>query len=127
VFANIEDKDKAFEGGPYLYAAARLYMRPWMMNFIPEWEPFTLVQIWVILYSLPLDYWQIESLTAIGNKLGRYVKTSEAIRRGKYTSFSRIGVEMDLSRALSDEVILEFYDEEWVQTVDYEHIPFRCH
>jgi len=34
---------------------------------------------------------------------------------------------MDLSRALPDEVILEVFDEEWVQTVDYEHIPFRCH
>ena len=33
---------------------------------------------------------------------------------------------MDLSRALPDEVILEAFDEKWVQTVDYEHIPFRC-
>jgi len=29
---------------------------------------------------------------------------------------------MDLSGALLDEVILEVHDEEWVQTVDYEHI-----
>jgi len=39
-------------------------------------------------------------------------------------------VEMDLSRALPDEIILEVHDEEWVQTIDYEHIPFiccRCH
>ena len=34
---------------------------------------------------------------------------------------------MDISGALPDEVILEVYDEEWVQTVDYEHIPFRSH
>ena len=37
---------------------------------------------------------------------------------------------MDLSGALLNEVILEVFDEEWVQTVDYEHIPFicrRCH
>ena len=34
---------------------------------------------------------------------------------------------MDLSGALPNEVILEVFDEEWVQTVDYEHIPFRCH
>ena len=48
----------------------------------------------------------MESLTSIGNKLGRYVKTSEATRRGKYTSFARICVEMDLSRALLDDVIV---------------------
>lgn len=34
---------------------------------------------------------------------------------------------MDLSRALSDEIILEVYDEERVQAVNYEHVPFRCH
>jgi len=82
--------------------------------------------VWVRLYSLPLDYWQIESLATIGNKLGRYVKASEATRRGKYTSFARISVEMDLLGALPNEIIMEVFDKEWVQTVDYEHIPFRC-
>ena len=33
---------------------------------------------------------------------------------------------MDLSGALLEKVILEVFDEEWVQTVEYEHIPFRC-
>jgi len=126
VFTNIEDKDRVFEGGPYFYVAVVLYMRPWMMNFGPEQGTFTSVTVWVRLYSLPLDYWQTESLAAIGNKLGRFVKASEATRRGKYTSFARICVEMDLSRALPDEVFLEVFDEEWVKIVDYEHIPFRC-
>ena len=101
-------------------------MRPWMINFVPERETFTSIPVWVRLYSLPLDYWQTESLFAIGNKLGCFVKAPEATRRGEYTSFTRICVEMDLSGALPYEVILEVFDEEWVQTVDYEHIPFRC-
>lgn len=67
-----------------------------------------------------------ESLKSIGNKLGHFLNISEAMLRGKYTSYARICVEMDLLGALSDEVILEFYDDEWVQAVDYEHIPFRC-
>jgi len=87
---------------------------------------FTSVLVWVRLYSLPLDYWQTKSLAAISNKLGRFLKASETTRRGKYTSFARICVEMDLFGALLDEVIPEVFDEEWVQTVDYEHIPFRC-
>ena len=33
---------------------------------------------------------------------------------------------MDLSGALPDEIILEAFDEEWVEMVDYEHVPFRC-
>jgi len=125
VFTNIRDKDRVFEGEPYSYIAAGLYMWPWMMNFLPERETFTSVLVWVRLCSLPLDYWQTESLAAIGNKLGWFIKASKATRRGKYTSFARICMEMDLSRALMDEVLLEVFDQEWVQTVNYEHIPFR--
>lgn len=33
---------------------------------------------------------------------------------------------MNLSGALPEAIILEVYDEEWVQMVDYENIPFRC-
>ena len=126
VFTNIEDKDRIFEGRPYLFAVVGLYIRPWKMNFVLERETFTSVHVWVRLYSLPLDYWKHGSLAVIGNKLGHFVKASEATRRGKYTSYAKICVEMDLSGALSDELILEVFDEEWVQMVDYEHIPFRC-
>lgn len=101
-------------------------MRPWVRNFVPERETFTSVPVWVRLFSFPLDYWQNESLVAIGNNLGRFIKASEASRRGKYTSYARICVEMDLSGALLDEVILEVFDEEWLQMVDYEHISFKC-
>jgi len=65
-------------------------------------------------------------LKAIGNKLGHLLKISYATLKGKYTFFARICVETDLSGTLLDEIILEVYDEEWVQVVDYEHIPFRC-
>lgn len=34
---------------------------------------------------------------------------------------------MDISLALPNEIILEVYDEEWVQAVDYNHVPFGCH
>lgn len=34
VFANMEDKDRIFEGGPYFYASGGLYMRPWKPNFL---------------------------------------------------------------------------------------------
>jgi hypothetical protein len=33
---------------------------------------------------------------------------------------------MNISKALPGSVTLEYKDEEWVQTIDYEHIPFHC-
>jgi len=97
------------------------------MNFVLERETFTSVPFWVRLYSLPLDYWQLESLKVIGNKLGHFVKIPKATMWGKYTSFAHICVDMDISISLLIEIILEVFDEEWVQAVDYEHIPCKCH
>jgi hypothetical protein len=61
-----------------------------------------------------------------GNKLGKYVKTSQATLKGRYTSDARICIEMDVSEALPEAISLEFRDEEWIQSIDYEKIPFRC-
>ena len=82
--------------------------------------------VWIRLYSLHLDYWLLESLKAINNKLGHFKKNSDTTLRGKYTSFTHVYVDMYLSGALLDAFILEIYDEEWVEAVDYEHVPFRC-
>ena len=57
--------------------------------------------------------------------MGKYVKTSEATLKGRYTSYARICIEMDVSGALPEAISLEFRDEEWIQNIDYEQIPFR--
>lgn len=64
-------------------------------------------------------------MSELGNKLGCFVKEFEATRRESILPLLEC-VEMDLSRALPGELILEVFDEEWLQTIDYEHIPFRC-
>jgi len=33
---------------------------------------------------------------------------------------------MNIFRALSGSLTLGYQDEEWAQTIDYDHIPFRC-
>jgi hypothetical protein len=33
---------------------------------------------------------------------------------------------MDVSGALPEAICLEFRDEEWIQKIDYEQIPFQC-
>jgi hypothetical protein len=78
------------------------------------------------LYSLLLDYWLPSTFEEIGNKLGKYVKTSEETLKGRYTSYARICIEMDVLGALPEAISLEFRDEEWIQSIDYEKIHFRC-
>ena len=118
VFMNLEDKDKVFEGGAYFHASARLYMRPWKENFSLEKETFKNIPVWLWLYSLPLEYWLPSTFEAIRNKLGKYVKTLKATLKGRYTSYARICIEMDVLGALPEAISLEFRDEKWIQSID---------
>jgi hypothetical protein len=95
-------------------------MQPWKEKFSLEKETFKNVPVWMRLYSLPLDYWLPLTFETIGNKLGKYVKTSEETLRGKYTPYARMFIEMDVSGALPEAISLEFRDEEWIQSIDYE-------
>jgi hypothetical protein len=126
ILYNLEDKDKIFENGPYFYNSAGIFLRFWTDRFSPDKEDFTMAPVWIRLYSLPQEFWLEEILMGIGNTVGHYVKASEATRQRKYTSYARICVYMDISKALPGSVTLEYQDEDWQQTLDYEHIPFRC-
>jgi hypothetical protein len=97
-----------------------------MDRFSPEKENFAYAPVWIRLYSLPQEFWLEEILAGIGNTLGRHVKSSEATKQRKYTSYARICVYMDISKSLPGTVTLEYQDEEWAQTIDYKHIPFHC-
>ena len=62
----------------------------------------------------------------IGNTLGSYVRSAEQTRANKYTSYARICVYMHIVKSLPDSINLSHEDFEWIQSLDYEHVPFRC-
>jgi hypothetical protein len=69
-------------------------------------------------------------MAGIGNTIGVYVKSSEATKLRKYTSYAHICVYLNISKPLPSSISLEYHDEDWSQTIDYEHISFRyrkCH
>lgn len=82
--------------------------------------------VWIFLYSLLWEFWLEEILIGNGNTLGIYIKSSEETRQKRYISYARICVYMNISKAILGSLTLEYRDEEWLQTIDYEHIPFRC-
>lgn len=78
------------------------------------------------MYSLPDEYWDEGLLKEIGNGLREYIKEAEETKLRRYTSYARICIFMRLDQALPDSVSLSHYDHEWIQPLDYEHVPFRC-
>jgi hypothetical protein len=127
IFHNLEDKDRIFKNGPYFFNSASIYLIFWIEQFIPEKEEITYAPLWIILYSLPLEFWLEEILFGIGNTLEIYIKAAETTRKHHYNSYACICVYMNIYKPLPISITLEWQDEEWAQTIDYEHIPFRCH
>lgn len=126
IFNCLEDKTRIFEGGPYFFNSFGLYLTDWKPRFNPDKEDFSWAPVWIRMYSLPVEYWREETLADIGNKLGSFIKVATETKTRKYTSYARICVKMHLTKTLADMVSLFHDDYEWKQTLDYEHIPFRC-
>jgi hypothetical protein len=126
ILHNLEDRNHIFDGGPYFYNSVGLFLRFWTEKFSPEKEDFAHAPVWIRLYSLPQEFWLEEVLAGIGNTIGIYVKSSEATKQRRYTSYARICVYLNIAKPLPGSIILEYHDEDWTQTIDYEHIPFRC-
>jgi len=73
-----------------------------------------------------LEYRDEDLLQDIENGLGEFVKIGKEMKLRRYTSYARICVYMHLNIALLDAVSLYHDDFEWIQSIDYEYIPFRC-
>jgi hypothetical protein len=126
ILHNLEDINHIFDGGSYFFNSAGLFLRFWTEKFIPETEDFAHAPVWIRLYSLPQEFWLEEVLAGIGNTIGVYVKSSEATKQRRYTSYVCICVYLNIAKPLPGSIALEYHDEDWLQTIDYEHIPFRC-
>ena len=76
------------------------------------------------MHSLPCEYWDLEILEDLGNRLGKFIKISKQTRAQRYTTYARICVYMGITKELPESIRMSWEDEDWLQTIDYEHIPF---
>ena len=82
--------------------------------------------VWIRLYSLPSEYWDSEILEDLGNCLGKFIKISEQTKIQRYTAYACIHAYMDLSKKLLEDIRMIWDDEDWLEKLDYEQIPFQC-
>ena len=90
IFFNQEDKDRVLERGPYFYFSASLYLEPWKERFNLETEDMMVAHVWIRMFSLPCEYWDLETLQDIDNTLGEFVRVIEHTKHQKYTAFACI-------------------------------------
>lgn len=77
IFNCLEDRTCIFEGGPYFFNSGGLYLHDWIERFNRDKEDFNWALVWICMYSLPLEYWDEDTLNDIGNGLGVFIKVDE--------------------------------------------------
>ena len=106
IFHHLEEKASVEDGRPYFFNSLGMYLRNWVEIFFLEKEYFSWAPFWIIMFSLPQEYWDESTLQEIGNTLGTFVRTDDQTRMNKYTSYARICVYMHIARALLDAICL---------------------
>jgi len=103
---------------------AGLFIRHWEDCYNPDKEKMLATPISIRLFGLPIELWDPKILEGIVNAIGSFVKVVESTKRGRYTSYTRICVYMNITVPLPDFIELEYHDEVWQQPVDYDIFRF---
>ncbi|KAI9127363.1 hypothetical protein K1719_001922 [Acacia pycnantha] len=96
-----EDKEYAFQEGPWMIDDHYLIVQRWRPNFNP-WKADLQCNIaaWIRLPDVPFEFYNVESLRRIGNMVGRMIKIDRSTSIYEKGGFARICVEIDLKQPL---------------------------
>lgn len=102
--------------GPYHYKRWMIILQRWepiASNFFPR-----MIAFWIIIHGLPLHFWKIDTLEAIGQELGPILE--------KDVEHGRIRIHIDGLRKLEMRLPIQLPSEEII-TVDLEYEKLEKH
>ncbi|GLJ05091.1 hypothetical protein SUGI_0010790 [Cryptomeria japonica] len=126
VFQSVADRNKVLGGGQWCWEDKHVLMlKPWHPTFNPDSESFDQMPLWIRLLNLPMQYWFDLCFEAVGNSLGTFLMTDEDSLNLLHTTFARLLVMVDVTMGLPSEISITSSKGSWLQSLDYEGIPFR--
>jgi hypothetical protein len=102
-------------------------LKCWTHTFYVKCERVDEEPIWVRLPSLPMQYWNTHQFVAIGNIMGSYLEADISFEVTGLMKVAHILFLINLRKGLYQDLLIESIVGDFVQTLDYEGIPFRCH
>ena len=87
-------------------------------------ESFTNFPIWVQLPYLPFHLWVESLLEVVGDAIGYFQVVDSKSLNILHTNNACILVVVDISKGFPEKIKLEVPNGSWIQTLDYEGIPF---
>lgn len=125
-FSCKEDKLVVMCGGPWVIGKSSLAIKKWSpkMDFLDA--SFEVVHVWVHLPGLSLDFWNEYVFRGIASSFGELLSIDAMTSSRKRLVFSRIylGITQSIDLPSSIEIVSKLG--KWVQTVQFENLPFVC-
>ncbi|XP_061369206.1 uncharacterized protein LOC133312079 [Gastrolobium bilobum] len=106
-FEKKSDMENVLSGGPWIIFDHYLAIRSWEPDFNVFQSPINKITAWVRLPGFPIKYVNTSLIKSVGTWIGNFIRLDAAttnLARGK---FARICVEVDLTKPLKAEYLIE--------------------
>ena len=121
-FSCKEDHEMVLRKGPWFVGDHFLSIRPWEPNFKPSSTNVSSIAVWIRLNELPIEYYEMEVLSQIGNSVGKILRIDTYTANEARGRFARLCVQVDVDKPLVTTVLLGGIH----QAVNYEGIHKLC-
>jgi hypothetical protein len=130
VFSSIEDARRVRSVGSWVLNPGLLKLFPWTKDFSPALQSNTSAQVWLKIHGLAQEYWRKRIIFAIASSVGTpicvdSVTSKPAIER-TFGHFARVLIDIDLSKELRYEVLVERTGYAFFVELEYENLPDFC-
>ena len=82
--------------------------------------------VWVKIESIPMEFWSVNEIKAIGDRIGNTIVFDGNFLHGGMRSPTRVLVQVDTTKVLFESIELIMGSQHYIQYLDYVHVPFWC-
>ncbi|KAL9235893.1 hypothetical protein vseg_010624 [Gypsophila vaccaria] len=126
-FQSQEDMDNILQGPSWNVSGYPLFFKVWSPIVSPELDTVSVVPVLVLFPNLDPYLWSAKSLSKLSSHIERPICADEHTTSKSKASFARILIEVDVSKELPGTITVATpYDDNFIQRVDYEWVPYYC-
>ncbi|XP_058761211.1 uncharacterized protein LOC131634557 [Vicia villosa] len=129
-FASPEDMRRVRAFGAINLNPGSLKLFAWTKDFNPSLQCNTSAQVWIRLFGLSQEYWRPRIVFAIASCVGTPICIDAASSKSRvdrtFGQYVRVLVDMDLTKTLNHNVLVERTGFAFFADIEYENIPPFC-
>ncbi|KAJ9535522.1 hypothetical protein OSB04_un001343 [Centaurea solstitialis] len=136
-FNNEEGMKYVLENGPWMINGVPLFVKKWEVGYYLERPDLKKLPVWVNLYGVPLEVWNVKGLSELASGIGVPLALDRAteercLKQMGRAGFARVLVEVTADRSICDEVVClmpsldGLSEKEVIVRAEYSWKPPRC-